>query len=67
MGRNLKTFTNTEALRALANGKTLMSICTEEVFQIKLTKDGIIQDKRGIKLDWNEIATSFKDSWIIID
>jgi len=63
----MKQLSNTEALVALVNGKKIKSSYWNNDHYIQLTEVGIIVSKRGLREEWNELATSLRDSWIIVE
>lgn len=62
-----QTLTNAEALRALSEGKKIATTYWTENHYVFMSDKGIILTRRGIAEDWNELASCFMDTWIIVE
>lgn len=60
------TLTNKEALQELLNGNKIVSTMWGEGKYLHMNVHGLIISKHGIPEDWNEMASFYKDSWILI-
>lgn len=59
--------TNSKALRKLANGVKIASNTWNPNKFLELSEIGKLIDNSEALVDWNEMATSFKDTWIKVD
>lgn len=63
----MKTLTNIEAFKLLGQGEKITSQHWNEGYFIQLTEVGIVVSKFGIRVEWNELATSLRDTWVIFN
>lgn len=63
----MKTLKNVEAFKLLGQGEKITSTYWSEGYFIQLTEVGILVSRRGLRVEWNELATSLRDSWVIFN